>query len=169
MLMESRLVGQCVEHLGCRVVQLLNHLNCKRPLCSDRGHAASTCVSCIQERERQLRALTPAQRLAAEANGVLPPRGTWIKGQFVETDDSPDQSPVRKSTYVLPGSVLAPPRGPSSPLQRSSVPHAGFGGGGSPPDGIPQPVTSTAKSGLKGLKRGSSMKHSSSEADGLYR
>jgi len=32
MLMESRLVGQLVVHLGCRVVQLLNHLNAKRPL-----------------------------------------------------------------------------------------------------------------------------------------
>ena len=32
MLMESRLVGSLVFHLGCRVVQLLNHLNCKQPL-----------------------------------------------------------------------------------------------------------------------------------------
>ena len=34
MLMESRLVGYGVVHLGCRVVQLLNHLNRKRPLWS---------------------------------------------------------------------------------------------------------------------------------------
>jgi len=38
MLMESRLVGSLVAHLGCRVVQLLNHVVVQlfeptRPLC----------------------------------------------------------------------------------------------------------------------------------------
>jgi len=33
MLMETRLVGLRVVHLGCRVVHLLSHLNRNRPLC----------------------------------------------------------------------------------------------------------------------------------------
>lgn len=104
--------------------------------------------------------MTPAQRLAAEANGVLPLKGTWVRGVFVE-DNTPDESPVRKQSYVLPGSILAPPRLPGSALRRSSV-------GSVSPSDVPQPVTVTM-SGVAGLKRGTSLKHSSSEADGLWR
>ena len=34
MLMQSRLVGYLVVHLGCRVVHLLNHSSRKQPLCT---------------------------------------------------------------------------------------------------------------------------------------
>jgi len=53
MLMEGRLVGWRVVHLGCRVVPFLNHLNRKRPLWSSSRREGREAIFCSVLCERR--------------------------------------------------------------------------------------------------------------------